>query len=488
MVANLTATVISVAAGVAAVPIIVRALGLDAYGLVGFHAMLATILSAFDLGLSPSITRELARRSVVHGELGSYLATVMTIVWLVGLALGGCIATGSGLIASTWLSGETAAPVIMLMGAAIAAQWPAAAYRAALNGLERQVVASVISASAVVARTLGVAVLLVAGGGGVMTYFVAQIAISVVETLATRMALRHHLTPADRHARPRISALHGTLGFTSQIAVAGILGLVLTQVDRIVVSWKLPLEDLGLYTVAATLGSGIFRLAAPILSVAIPRFAKLAAVHDRERLGASMRDFAQAVAIGVLPVGATIAALPTASLLAWGQESAVVTGAAGATSLLVAGTSLHCLLHAPYALLLAFGAARSAVVFNACTLMILVPSVIIGTMHFGIEGAAIGWLVVVAVAFAGPVIALVAFLVPGFARPWVFGDVVAPVVAASAIPIGIALTVPTPTSRIGALAAIAIAWTMSTLATALAVPVGRRLLARARRALSPTPS
>lgn len=488
MVANLTATVISVAAGVAAVPMIVGALGLDAYGLVGFHAMLATILSAFDFGLSPSITREMARRSVVHGELGSYLATVMAIVWLVGLALGGAVVAGSHPIATTWLSGETAAPVIMLMGAAIAAQWPSAAYRAALNGLERQVIASVISASAVIARTLGVAVLLVAGGGGVKTYFVAQIAISVVETLVTRAALRHHLSPADRRARPHRAALKGTLGFTGQIAVAGVLGLVLTQVDRVVVSWKLSLEDLGLYTVAATLGSGIFRLASPILSVAIPRFAKLAAMHDLERLGASMRAFAQAVAIGVLPVGATIAALPAAALLAWGQERAVVTGAAGATSLLVAGTSLHCLLHAPYALLLAFGAARSAVVFNACTLLVLVPAVIVGTTRLGLEGAAVGWLVVVGVAFAGPVIALVAHLVPGFARPWILGDVLAPVAAATAIPAALALTMPPPATRAGALAVIAMAWTMSTLATALAVPVGRRILARARRATSPTPS
>ncbi|MDZ4829037.1 MAG: oligosaccharide flippase family protein [Phycisphaerae bacterium] len=474
--ANLVATAVSVGSAVAAVPILVRHLGLDDYGLVGFHATLAAVLSAFDLGLTPSVNRECARRSAQHASLGNFLATTAAISWLIALALGLGVAALSPWMAQTWLGQDTQPGIIVLMGLAIAAQWPASCYRAGLNGLQHQVLASTIGASSALARSLGIALLLLATGGTVVEYFVVQICIGLFETFVTRSALRAKLSPEDRRGVPQRAALTGTMGFTAGMALAGALGLVLTQTDRIVVSRVVPLASFALYAIAGALAAGVFRAAQAVLGAAVPRFSELAATHDNQTLAKNFRTVAQTVACVVLPIGFTIAFLPVAALRGWGQPIDVVEGAAPLTAALVAGASIHCLVHAPYALLLAFGAARFAVLFNAIAIVILVPTVYLAAQLYGAEGAAFGWLLLDALMFAGPVIVLVAHYLPGHAARWLAADVFVPVVVAASVPLTMNILAGPPTSRSSALAQLGAAWLFAFVLTAMTTRVGRRRL------------
>jgi O-antigen/teichoic acid export membrane protein len=50
------------------VPLYIRFMGMEAYGLIGFYAMLQGTLQILDLGLSPTMTRELARYSSQSGK------------------------------------------------------------------------------------------------------------------------------------------------------------------------------------------------------------------------------------------------------------------------------------------------------------------------------------------------------------------------------------------------------------------------------------
>ena len=75
----------------ACVPLYIRFLGVEAYGLIGFYLMLQAILQVLDLGLSPTMNREMARYSVQPEKADEARDLVRTLelgYWLIGLMIG----------------------------------------------------------------------------------------------------------------------------------------------------------------------------------------------------------------------------------------------------------------------------------------------------------------------------------------------------------------------------------------------------------------
>src|SRR6476660_7059362 len=121
----------------ACIPAYIKLMGIESYGLVGFYLVLQAMLQVLDLGLSPTINREMARYSVLPGKADDARDLVRTLevgYWLIGLLIAAGI-----IIASPWLSvhwiGASAIPVrkvmlaVMLMGMLAFFQWPVSFYQ-----------------------------------------------------------------------------------------------------------------------------------------------------------------------------------------------------------------------------------------------------------------------------------------------------------------------------------------------------------------------
>ena len=87
----------------ACVPFYIRLLGVEAYGLVGFYLTLQAALLVLDLGLSPTINREMARHSACPGptaELRDLAKTLEIGSWMIGGAMGSCVIVLAPMIAT----------------------------------------------------------------------------------------------------------------------------------------------------------------------------------------------------------------------------------------------------------------------------------------------------------------------------------------------------------------------------------------------------
>src|SRR5262249_49279285 len=74
----------------ALVPLYLRYLGMEAYGLVGFYATLQAVFFLIDMGLSVSLNREIARLSVYEGkaqEMRDLVRTIEALYWLLALVI-----------------------------------------------------------------------------------------------------------------------------------------------------------------------------------------------------------------------------------------------------------------------------------------------------------------------------------------------------------------------------------------------------------------
>src|SRR3990172_3106780 len=154
--------------GLVFVPLYIHFLGIEAYGLIGIFATLLAVFGLLDMGLSSTLNREMARLSVQEGksqEMRDLVRTLEIPYWAVGLLLSVIVCLLAPFIAYRWVNVENLAPrtvqtAIVLMGLAVAFQWPMSLYSGGLMGLQRQVILNAINVVMATFRGLGAVLIL----------------------------------------------------------------------------------------------------------------------------------------------------------------------------------------------------------------------------------------------------------------------------------------------------------------------------------------
>ena len=146
--------------GLLALPLYVRFLGIEAYGVVGLFASLQVLVAFMDLGLATALTRELAGvgRDAEKADGGA----IVRAYFREGIPVPRrpyrpAAGAAASLVASRWVNLEalTADQVTRALesaGIALACQWPSNLYSAGLAGLHRQTALAVSSSGLAAAR------------------------------------------------------------------------------------------------------------------------------------------------------------------------------------------------------------------------------------------------------------------------------------------------------------------------------------------------
>ena len=133
--------------GVAMVPVLLRYMGAEAYGLVGFFAMLQGWFVVLDLGFSAALSREAARRKGLPAEMADLrrlLRAVEKLFLLLTLVCALIALVAAPYVAQQWLRVEHLASAdvctaFVLMTWAALLRWVSGLYRGVITGLDRQV-------------------------------------------------------------------------------------------------------------------------------------------------------------------------------------------------------------------------------------------------------------------------------------------------------------------------------------------------------------
>jgi O-antigen/teichoic acid export membrane protein len=279
IIANFAGRVWSALMALAFLPLYVRFLGIESYGLIGFFISLVALLSIFDMGLSATLSKEMARLSVRPGkerEARDLVRTFELIYWGTGILLGGGIALLAPLIARGWLNAQgvavqTMEEAILIMGLAVALQWPNSLYSGGLMGLQRQVLLNAIRAGTTTLQAGGAVLVLWLVSPTIYAYFLWQILIGALHTAIVGAALWKSL-PAGTNAVFRKVLLANNWRFAGGMTGITVLVVILTQTDKIVLSKMLSLELFGYYSLAAVIASAVYYISNPIFSALFPRF------------------------------------------------------------------------------------------------------------------------------------------------------------------------------------------------------------------------
>ncbi len=190
------------------VPLYIHFMGIEAYGLVGIFLTIQAMFGLLDMGLSPTMNREMARLSVLPDsaqDMRNLVRTLEIIYWSVALFIGIIIIFAAPLIAYYWVrSGQlptsTIQQAVTIMGLAIACQWPLSFYSGGLMGLQRQVLLNGITVTIATLRGVGAVLILWLVSPSIQAFFTWQILISLLNTITVAYYLWYSLPPSKTKA------------------------------------------------------------------------------------------------------------------------------------------------------------------------------------------------------------------------------------------------------------------------------------------------
>ena len=388
--------------GIVILPLYIKYMGAEAYGLVGFFSMLQAWFALLDMGLTPTMARETARFHGGATDALNYRRLVRALegVFLIVALVGGLVLFfASGYIARDWLHASRlpiaeVQTAVQLMAIIIALRWMCGLYRGVVSGSERLVWLSGYNSIIATLRFVAVLPILMFVGVTPTIFFSFQFVVAVIE-FAGLLFFSYHLLPTmsqGQHLPWEWSPLKPVLKFSLTIAFTSSVWVLVTQTDKLVLSKILPLAEYGYFTLAVLVASGVMVISGPVSGAIMPRMTRLQAEGDETGLIRLYRSSTQLVAVIVLPVALVLAFYSKQVLWIWTGDALLVSKAAPVLTLYSIGSGILSLGAFPYYLQYAKGDLKLHLIGNFLFVLLLVPSLIWATLQFGTIGAGWAWL------------------------------------------------------------------------------------------------
>lgn len=397
--ANFGGSAWSALMSLAFVPVYIKLMGVESYGIVGVFASLVGMLAVLDLGLSQGMTREMALLSIDKKNASRLADTARTLeiaYWCLAFCVALAIVLLSQFIAYRWLkpvqlSRESLLHALWIMALVIGLRWPVAIYSGGLNGLQRQVVANMILIVFATLQGAGALAVLWFIEPSIHAFFAWQALMALLQVAVLRVALWRSLSP-DIKGQFRQDVLRKMWRFAAGMSGISLTAAILTQLDKVLLSRMLTLAEFGYYVFASVIAGALYKVIGPIFVAYYPRLTELVANGDQLGLTRTYHQACQLMAIAIVPAALVLIFFSSEILMLWTNSLDIVANCSLLISLLVTGSVLNGFINMPFALQLAHGWTKLAFYLNLAAVVVLAPAIYFATFNWGAVGAAWAWI------------------------------------------------------------------------------------------------
>lgn len=400
--ANYVSQIYATMIGIVTVPLYIKYMGAEAYGLVGFFALMQAFFNLLDMGLTGTISRETARfRGGVSDPL-SYRRLVRALECIfLSLAVfgGGVLYAASSYIAQDWLQVKQLSVTevensLQVMSALVAMRWMCGLYRGVITGAERLVWLGGYSSLIATLRFIGVLPVLLYVGATPTIFFTYQFFVAIIEYAGFLFGAYRLLPAVSRSKRSPWSwtLLKPVLKFSLTMAATTSLWMATYQTDKLVLSKLLNLEEYGYFSLAVLIASTVGVVSGPIVSAIQPRMAKLEAEGDEASLISLYRHSTQVVAIIAASIATTFTFFSEPLLWAWTGDEILAEQTAPVLILYSIGNCFLAVSAFQSYLQFAKGNLRLSLIGQCWYTIVFVPAIIWASKHFGAIGAGYVWI------------------------------------------------------------------------------------------------
>jgi O-antigen/teichoic acid export membrane protein len=464
---------------IAFIPLYIRFLGIEAYGIIGVQAALIGVLQLANLGLSATLSRYLALysgREDTAQQQRDLVATLERFYWAIVAIIGIVVLVLSCPIAFHWvrvqeLSADRVVRVIRIMAVTIAAQFIAGFYEGGLKGLQRQVAVNVMTMIADTLRRLGVILILWLVSPTIEAFFIWQAFVTVAEAGTAAIMLRRFIPRAANPGRFRMEVARSVWRFSAGLFATTLTSVAVSQADKIILSKILPLSLFGYYVLAGNVAKILYTPVYPVTTAIRPKFTQLIGGGNMVRLREIYHSGCQLLSVMTLPFGLLIALFARSLLWVWTGNTSTADQTHLFLTLLVLGTSVDTLGYLPYCLQVASGWVRLGFIVNLVVGVIQIPSMLVAGFLFGAYGVASVFILAQVLRVVLYVIYTHRQLLPGELSHWLTKDLGLPLGGALAVLIVARIFVISPEiSRVGYFCLLIAMWLAATGVTVMVTP------------------
>jgi O-antigen/teichoic acid export membrane protein len=476
--ANLGARFWSMLLNLLAVPIYLKYLGAEAYGLIGMMVLLENISALMDSGLGMTLNRELARRTAAPGSddpqwvdtRRDFLLTLQVVHWGLALLCGVLVFLGAPMIARHWVQAKSLDPAMITsclrwMSLSVGGAVLFSFYQGGLFGVRQQVGVNMLVILFATLRVGGCMLLLTLATAAPNAFFATQGITLAAQAIASGILLWVSLPRTGKRSRFETRYIREVWKYAAVVSANAFLTAAVSQVDKIIFSRALPLAEFGYYTLAGTAAGTLWAVTLPLGAPFFPRFAELWEVRALPRLTEMYHRASQLITVAVAPLAVVLCAFIYQLLLIWTRDDAAATHAAPIAIALVVGTLASALTTLPSHMQNAMGWPGLITTYNTIYAVTLLPIIAYVAFQFGAVPAAWLWSI--------PNIGYVFITTPimhrrvlrGELGTWYRFDVLGPTLVALVVALICRLAMPPISGRVAQLGYIAAAGLVTLLAT-----------------------
>lgn len=390
---NLLGLVVPLAVGFVTIPLVVRALGNERFGILALVWVVFGYFGLFDLGLGRTTTKYIADALGRNepGKLPGYLWTTVLLQTAIGIAAALLSYLAAPLIVRRMLNipagfiGETVL-TLRLVGLSLPVMFVSSSFRGVLEAAQRF---DLVNAVKVPVNILfyvlplagvalgyglpGIVVLLVVSRAAALAVW-ARMSFSVMPPLRTRPALDKRLV------RPLFS-------FSGWIGLSSILYAVTTSIDRLIIGSLLTVEAVAFYSAPYEAVNRVGVIPGSLSMVLFPAFSYLDAGRKQEETEALFARSTKFLLLSTGPVLLLLMFFAGDFLRLWlGPDYAAA--ATLVVQVLAAGFLVNTVLAVPNNYLMGIGRADIAPKYQAVELVVYTALAWAGARFWGIAGVA----------------------------------------------------------------------------------------------------
>jgi O-antigen/teichoic acid export membrane protein len=225
-------------------------------------------------------------------------------------------------------------------------------------------------------------------------FFVWQVVASILATSLLVATLWRSVPFSVRPVQFQFEYLRSSARFAAMVSANAVVGLALTQTDKVMLSALVPLKEFAYYTLAATAASVLWALIMPVNNAFYPRFVAAHISNRPNELSDLYHVGCQLNTAIVAPTAAILAFFSVGAVSLWTRDAATAAHVSPILVPLLIGTTINGVTSVASHLQSAIGWPGLVLKTNVVLAAILVPAIIAIVPSYGAVGAAWMWVLI----------------------------------------------------------------------------------------------
>lgn len=419
--------------GIVMIPFYLKYLGAEAYGLVGFFALVQSWMLLLDMGISPTLAREVskvkAHNTSENKKRFKYLLHSLEFIFiLIAVTVAMSIVLFSDWITQNWLNIETldlymVAYCIKLIGIMVGVRFLLTLYRSGIVGSEEQVWFNQANIVIATLRFVGVLFILHFIGHDFQYFFEYQMVVSLLEFLLFSFKFYKIMDIGWFQLYFSLKAVKPVLVFASSIAYTGGVWIFITQFDKLLLSGILPLKEYGYFALLGMVANAIIQISEPISRAILPRMTRLHLQKREDEVLLIYKKSTQLVAVVVFSVAGIVGVYSYELLYAWTGNLEASSWGKDILFWYVMANGLLTLATFQYYLQFVYANLKMHVLYHSIIIYLLPPLIVWIAYTQGALGVSMAWFVFVLLSFLVWTPIIHHLLAPRLHKNWMIHDI-----------------------------------------------------------------